>query len=249
VATGGITGKRRIVPGCITLCGPEPIRWLGGSGSGAGEFIEITASAAFRRELAKELHVPEHADLDDIYGWSDPIVWAIAARFRSAARDTISINDLERDLLLRRLYARVLEVRFGARASARGNGGLDNARLRRVLDFIEAHLEEHLTIGRLAEVAALSPFHFLRAFRRSSGLTPHRYVRGRRLERARHLLASSASARTVARRVGYDSLSHFRAAYRAHFGATYDQDPRLRRRQQVAAGAADIVPGENHGEQ
>jgi AraC family transcriptional regulator len=223
VETNGRTSQRRIVPGAVMLCGPEPIHWLGGSGSNVkSEFIEITATAALRREIAVELGVASHAELDDDYGWSDPIISAIAARFRSAARRMVPLSDIERDVLMRRLYGRVLTVRFGGREPARGQGGLDRIRLDRVVDFVEAHLEDRLTVGRLATVAALSPFHFVRAFRHSTGLTPHRYVRARRLERARGIIASGALIGDVARRIGYESLSHFRAAYRTHFGTDYE---------------------------
>jgi AraC family transcriptional regulator len=226
IAKAGKTSTRKISAGDISLCGPEPTRWLGAAGSGAGEFIEITATAGFRRELAEELGVSTHFELDDFHGWNDAIVRAIAARFRSAARRTIPLSDIERDFLLRRLYARVFEVRFGGREQSRGHGGLDRTRLNRVLDYVEANLEEPLTVATLANVAALSPFHFVRAFRQSSGLTPHRYVRARRLEHARNLLATGLSARRVAERIGYEGFSHFRTAYRAHFGTTYDRGPK-----------------------
>ena len=231
VETGGRTSRRRIVPGAVTLCGPEPIRWLGGTGRvGKSEFIEITASSALRQEVAAELGVPDYSELDDGHGWSDPVVAAIAARFRSAARHTIALSDIERDTLVRRLYGRVLTVRFGAHEPDRGPRGLDRVRLNRVIAFVEAHLEEPLTVGRLATVAALSPFHFVRAFRRSTGLTPHRYVGARRLERARDLILSGGRVREVARRIGYESLSHFRAAYWAHFGSDYEWSRRSSRR-------------------
>lgn len=224
VEKGGTTSRRGIVQGAVTLCGPEPIRWVGASGATASEFIEITAGEDFRRDVADELGVPHHADLDDDHGWSDPPLSAIAARFRSAVRQAISLSDIERDVLLRCLYARALTVRFGGRHPVRGRGDLDRPRLARVVEFIEAHLDDSLTVRRLAAVAALSPFHFARAFRQSTGLTPHRYVRGRRLERARGLIASGTLVREVAGQIGYESLSHFRAAYRAHFGRHYEAD-------------------------
>jgi AraC family transcriptional regulator len=224
----GATITRRIAGGDITLCGPEPTRWLDTSGPGVGDFIEITATAGFRRELAEEMGVPGHFDLDDVHGWNDRTLWAIAARFRSAARKTLPLSDLERDLLLRRLYARAFEMRFGGREPGRGQGGLDTIRLNRVYEFIEAELENQLTIAMLADIAALSPFHFVRAFRQSTGFTPHRYVRARRLERARNLLAAGLNARSVAQRIGYEGFSHFRAAYRTHFGFSYESDRRRR---------------------
>jgi AraC family transcriptional regulator len=219
VEAAGKRSDRRIMPGAVTLCGPEPIRWIDASSKGEVEYIEITASEKVRREVASELRVPHHFELDDDHGWSDPIVFDIASRFRSAARESLAVADIERDILLRRLYGRVFATRFGGRFRIRGS--LDRVRLDRVIDFVEAHLEENLTLGKLAEVAALSPFHFARSFRLSTGLTPHRYVRARRLERARDMIVSGALIRDVAARAGYENLGHFRAAYRAHFGTGY----------------------------
>jgi AraC-like DNA-binding protein len=233
VSKGSATRSYRIFPGSIMLCGGQPLRWLGGTSAGASDYIEITASADFRREIAEEMRVSEHANLDDMHGWDDPVVWAIAARFRSAARRTVSLNDLECDLLIRRIYARILETRFGGRDASRGLGRLDQTRVNRVVDFIEAHLKDRLTIARLAEVAALSPFHFVRAFGRSFGMTPHRYVRARRFELARKLLVVGLKPRSVAEHIGYESFSHFRNGYRAHFGIDYERDANLHGRKDV----------------
>jgi AraC family transcriptional regulator len=58
-----------------------------------------------------------------------------------------------------------------------------------VLDYIEANLEGDLTLDRLASIACLSRFHFARAFKTATGLSPHRYVvTAKRLEHAKALL-------------------------------------------------------------
>src|SRR3546814_9953638 len=67
-------------------------------------------------------------------------------------------------------------------------GGLAPAVLRRVIDFAEANLGSALAIGDLAEVAGLSPYHFARMFKRSTGESPHGFVLRRRIERAKALL-------------------------------------------------------------
>jgi AraC family transcriptional regulator len=60
--------------------------------------------------------------------------------------------------------------------------------LERVLAFVDAHLDGELTLTKLADIAAMSPFHFLRSFRLATGATPGRFVRTRRF-RARTKLA------------------------------------------------------------
>ena len=67
-------------------------------------------------------------------------------------------------------------------------GGVPPRALQRVREFIEAHLEENLSIPALAAVAGLSKFYFARAFKQSVGLTPHDYVVQCRVRRAQELL-------------------------------------------------------------
>lgn len=73
----------------------------------------------------------------------------------------------------------------------------------------------------LAAVADLSPYHFARAFKRSVGSSPHRYVLRRRIERAKyHLAAGELSLAAVALACGFGSQSHFSAHFRAATGLT-----------------------------
>jgi AraC-like DNA-binding protein len=71
---------------------------------------------------------------------------------------------------------------------------LDDRRLRRVLDYIEAHLAEDITAADLAAIACFSVFHFTRAFSAAIGAPPQRYVRQRRLERAKALIAVESTS-------------------------------------------------------
>jgi AraC family transcriptional regulator len=90
-----------------------------------------------------------------------------------------------------------------------------------VLDLIETHLGEDLSIEALAREAALSPHHFAQCFKASMGLTPHRYVQLRRLNRAHSLLKSTAMPISeIALTIGFASQSHFTQVFRAHFGVT-----------------------------
>jgi AraC family transcriptional regulator len=68
---------------------------------------------------------------------------------------------------------------------------LDQRRLMRVLDYIDANLEGDLTLARLASIACLSRFHFSRAFKAAVGRSPNRYVSAKRLELAKQLLEQS----------------------------------------------------------
>jgi AraC family transcriptional regulator len=101
------------------------------------------------------------------------------------------------------------------------NGGLPEGRLRRVLDHIEAHLGEEMSLRQLAELVRLSPDHFATLFRQSVGLPPHRYVLEQRVERAKHLLTTGhMPLAEIGYALGYTSQAHFSTMFRKHTGFT-----------------------------
>jgi AraC family transcriptional regulator len=107
---------------------------------------------------------------------------------------------------------------------------LDATRTNRVREFIAAHLGDELTIEQLASVACLSQFHFARAFRLATGLSPHRYVSQQRLERAKALLArSDCSFVEIAFASSFSSQASFNRAFRAATGVTPSEYRRLAR--------------------
>ncbi|MEO1155400.1 MAG: AraC family transcriptional regulator [Pseudomonadota bacterium] len=97
---------------------------------------------------------------------------------------------------------------------------LDDRRLARAAEHVEAHLEATITLDAMADVAGLSPFHFNRAFRAATGRTPHQYVTARRIERARRLLTTDMPAAQVAFACGFASQSHFGQVFKAATGLT-----------------------------
>jgi AraC-like DNA-binding protein len=88
------------------------------------------------------------------------------------------------------------------------------ARLRRVIEFIEANLEQPLTLDLLAHIAGLSPFHFSRVFRKATGSSPYRYVCERRLLKAqRMLMAPEWAVHDIATACGFPRHANFSAAF------------------------------------
>ena len=96
-------------------------------------------------------------------------------------------------------------------------GGLSGKALRDVQDYIRAHITDELSIETLALVAGLSPSHFLRAFRQTTGLPPHQYVLAARLELAEQLITTTGlPLARVAALAGFSSHSHMTASMREH---------------------------------
>ena len=88
---------------------------------------------------------------------------------------------------------------------------------------IQARLGEKLPLMDLATVAGVSTSHFAKAFHRSVGETPHRFLMKQRLEYARGLLHADREAMSlseVAFQAGFSSQSHFTRCFRAWYGQT-----------------------------
>jgi AraC family transcriptional regulator len=96
---------------------------------------------------------------------------------------------------------------------------LSPPKLRRVIAFIDAHLHESIGLDDLAAAAGLSANHFLRVFKLATGETPYHFLRARRLERARQLLAASAvPLAQLALECGFANQAHFTAAFSREIG-------------------------------
>jgi len=96
------------------------------------------------------------------------------------------------------------------------------ARINRVLDYIELHLAESLTLEELAEVSCFSPFHFHRLFRAFAGETVGQHISRLRLEKAATLLLNSPdkSITVIAFECGFSSPTSFARAFKAFFGVS-----------------------------
>jgi transcriptional regulator of acetoin/glycerol metabolism len=103
-------------------------------------------------------------------------------------------------------------------------GGLTAAAMRRVREYIEAHLNDTIELVELSAIAGLSVFHFARQFKQSTGVTPHYYLVRKRVERAKELSAGSdLSLSEIAFATGFSDQSHLTRHFRQMFGVTPGQ--------------------------
>lgn len=87
-------------------------------------------------------------------------------------------------------------------------------RLRRAIEFIEAHLNEDIGLEHIALSAGLSTYHFSRGFKHALGQPPYRYLIKRRIERAERLLvATELSLAEIALACGFTSQQHFTSTF------------------------------------
>jgi len=184
-------------------------------------WIGVVQRPEIYRDLAGEGSWPaSFADFDPTLILADPratlLIEAIAKEISGGAFDHLMV-----DALSSALAVQIARQFRGAGLRLLPAGRLSKDRLKRVLDYIDAHLANPLLLRDLAAVACLSPYHFARSFKRSIGMGPHRYVMERRIERARRLiLRSNLSLADIAAAVGFDSQASFTSRFSRHVGMT-----------------------------
>lgn len=183
------------VPGTVWLC-PNGVRedmiHLYGD---VQESIHLFLPALrLSQTVVREIDVdPGTVHLHYQGGFRDPLIEQIAWAIHAEMTDPAPAGKMLMETLAAALGIHVVRNYSNLAPASKSlppiRGALDSPRLRRVTDFIEAHLGEDLTIDALATEACLSPFHFARAFKAATGTAPHRYLTERRVERAKTLIA------------------------------------------------------------
>lgn len=154
--------------------------------------------------------------------FEDAALWATAAKLKAQIGGAGPRDALYAEALSVVLLHELMRVDAGVAPSAPAvQGGLAPWQQKRVTDYIEEHVADELSLATLAALARLSPFHFARAFKQTLGTPPHRYHTGRRIERAKSLLAADElSVTEIALEVGFGETSSFTAAFRRLTGRT-----------------------------
>lgn len=178
----------------------------------------------FLRESFLEAVLEEPFECLPLFGSHDSELRAAAIQLFVAATRGDPDDLLLLESSVRRIAVRLLD-RSNPRSAQPAHGGLARAAYRRVNDMITAALDDTTasspTLDQLAGAACLSVSHFIRAFQQQTGVTPHRHVVLRRLERGIALLKKPGkSVADVADGAGFATPAHFVATFRRTMGVT-----------------------------
>jgi AraC family transcriptional regulator len=187
------------------------------------ELVAISLPARSTAELLREINPGFSGQFGQLHSilWRDNEIRDFALKVWRAGKGDARAPSLDPDEALLRLSVMLMrraDRRFSPKELA---WGLAPHARRRVMEYIEAHLDEELPLFRLAAVAGYSPFHFARAFRSEIGDTPHRYVTRRRLAKAQELLkATKLTLAEIALTAGFSSQSRLNDVFAREIGAT-----------------------------
>ena len=173
--------------------------------------------------IAGEADTAAPGDLLERTGHSDPITSRLLMSAADALEGSAALDALFRQQLTDLLATRLLAAHaVGSSSTFQSTlGGLSPMALRRAIERLRSDSEADVSLGALASDAGLSRFHFCRAFKESTGLSPHAWLRQYRLEQAMNMLRDTdASVVSVAAALGYSSQTAFAAAFRKLTGET-----------------------------
>lgn len=153
----------------------------------------------------------------------DPLIEQMGLALYQAAKCSASESSLYAESMAIGLSAHLMR-HYSAAKTKTSSGTLSRQNLQRVCDYINANLDQPLSLEELSQVVDLSRHHFATLFKRSIGLTPHQYVLKMRIDRAMVLLKTThLSIVAIAHRVGFQTQSHFTRVFRQHKNCTPKQ--------------------------
>jgi AraC family transcriptional regulator len=213
-----LIGPRRI---CLTP-GDATTTW---EHNGHPEILQVYLRGSIYQAAASEIYNCDgsSAELVPRFAVLDPMLEQLAIAITAALRDGTAGDELYIDTL-----AQMMGVHLARSHSAQSRPlrtppmqTMSGWRMRRVIEYIEEHLDGNLSLEAMAAEVEISPMYLARAFKAAIGQSPHRYVLGRRIDRAKELLRNTdIPVVDVALSVGFSSQSHLSHWFQRYVGVS-----------------------------
>jgi AraC family transcriptional regulator len=201
-----LIGPRRI---CTTPSGAETHT----RHDGTAEILQLYLRQSIYESAVSEMHGCDvsNAMILPRFAILDPLLEQLAITITTALRDRTVEDGLYVDTI-----AHMMAVHLARHHSTRSRvtrgpiiSTISSSKLRRLIEFVEEHLDRDLSLKEMAEEVGMSPFYLPRAFKSALGKSPHQYVLQRRIERARELLRDTDLPTVdIALAAGFSSQSH-----------------------------------------
>ncbi|WP_441244786.1 helix-turn-helix transcriptional regulator [Tardiphaga sp. 768_D3_N2_1] len=180
------------------------------------DVVQLYLPHTILERVANEADMAAPGDLLERTAHPDPITSRLLISAADVLEGNAALDALFRQQVTDLLATRLLAAHTGAPAAFQQTvGGLAPKTLLRAIERLRSDSDTDVSLSALASDAGLSRFHFCRAFKESTGLSPHAWLRQHRLEQAMNMLRDTdASVVSVAAALGYASQTAFAAAFR-----------------------------------
>ncbi|MFB9980465.1 helix-turn-helix domain-containing protein [Mesorhizobium kowhaii] len=175
------------------------------------------------------LHAPRDLGLAELVPErhsSDPVVERLSRALEAAVGSHDGFGNLYADAVRLAIVTRLLTLRSDPEPdlderTARATAALPKWRWKRVVEYVDSHLDETITLADMAAVAGLSRMYFAAQFRAATGIRPHEFLQRRRIDRTkRMLIETDMTLVDVALSVGFQNQAHFTTVFRRFVGET-----------------------------
>ncbi len=212
--------SKRMEPGHIHIHPSDVLvykRWPTSS-----RMLFMAIDRIFVKQTLEEVFMGSPMDIGVKFGVRDSVIEGMSAAWREELMEKGAGGRIHAEALATSLIVHLFRIYGEGTSEIRiATGGMNGGRLRRVLDYIESHLNEDIGLGVLAAIAGYSGQHFSEVFKAETGLAPHHFLIDRRIHRAKELLLSSdMSIAHIAVEVGFSGQSHFTEQFRKSTGTT-----------------------------
>ncbi|WP_394778059.1 helix-turn-helix transcriptional regulator [Undibacterium sp.] len=186
------------------------------------DVVQLYLPHASLARIADEAEIAAPIELLERTAQPDPITSRLLLSAADFLEGNKALDTLFRQQLMGLLATRLLAAHTGSTTTVQPiRGGLAPKALLRAIERLRSDSDADVSLAALASEAGLSRFHFCRAFKESTGLAPHAWLRQHRLEQAMNMLRDTdASVMSVAAALGYASQTAFAAGFRKLTGET-----------------------------
>jgi len=195
----------------------DRLRW-----NRSSQRVVVSLDESFLLRAGEEMGRKRASEFANRWAFEDKQLRLLLSEMEREMEANWPMGALYGDLLAMSLSIALLQ-KYGRNASGPmpAKGGMPRLRLKRILEHIAENSHLDLRLDDLAQVAGMSRFHFARLFRSEMGISPHQYLIGQRLEKAKALLRLDAgTVGEVAIETGFANATSFARAFRHHVGVS-----------------------------
>jgi AraC family transcriptional regulator len=184
--------------------------------------VHVSTDLVARAALQLADRDPARVELVERSGFQDPLLAQMGLALRQELLAPAPVGKLYAETAAQMLAVHLLRHYLATDVAIKDvSRGLTSSQMKRIIDYIQAHLNQDLSLEALAQQIGFSAYHFARLFRQTTGESPHRFVLHKRIEAAQRLLKETdLPLAQIALEVGFPDQSHFTHAFKRRLGLT-----------------------------